>query len=411
MPFRPVFARRRRVRSTMVVAVAGLFAAAFTSTATRDASPAARPVPETCAATVDADYAAVARRVYQQAVVGPNARDSVRRLQRSRALADAVARDDPAATRDALRPLLRADITRIVVAHGRRVLTDIGHVPAIAPVNGVIKDAAGTPVGTYRLSVFDDAGLAAIVHGLTGAEVALRAGDRLLVSAGTPRPRLARGRYSVTRLRGTAFPSGPVAISLFTGPPGRGLCRASASATTASATAAVGKRLYEGERTSAQTRHVLAVVAHDPRLVRAVATDDPAALRAQIIRFFRDPSLHVVRIRAVTAGGALVNDVGGPDVLAPVSAPVRAHGAVVGTVTLSVQDETGYIKLIRRFTGAQAVLRTPSGPVPGSVVTPAPQPLPGAGTVDISGGTYVISSFAATAFPANPLRISLLIGR
>ena len=377
MPFRPVY-----VRSTLAVTVAGLFAAALASTAAHDASPAPRPVAVSCAATVDAEYASVARRVYEQAVDGPNARDSVRRLQRSPALAAAVARDDPTGTRAALHPLLRADITRIVVAHGRRVLAATGHAPALAPISGVLKDAAGRPVGRFRLSVFDDGGLASIVHGLTGATVALRAGDRLVASAGAS----VRGRSFVSRLRGTAFPSGPLAISLVTRPPGRGLCRTSASATTANAIAAVGKRLYEGERSSAQTRHVLAVVAGDPRFVRAVATDDPAAVRAQIIRFFRDPSLHVVRIRAVTAAGALVNDVGGPDVLAPVSAPLRSGGSVVGTVTLSVQDDAGYVKLVRRFTGARAVLGTPSA------------------------GADVRSSFTATAFPATPLPISFVIG-
>jgi hypothetical protein len=330
---------------------------------------------------VGAEYASVARRVYQDAVDGPNARDSVRRLERSRTLADAVARDDPAATRAALRPLLRADITRIVVVHDRRVLAAVGDAPALAPVGGVLKDA-GTPVGSFHLSVFDDGGLASIVHGLTGAAVAVHAGDRLVASAGTP----ARDGSSISGLRGAAFPSGPLAISLVTRPPGPALCRATARATTASATVAVGKRLYEGERTSAQTRHVVAVVAHDPRFIHAVATDDPAALRAQIIRFFRDPSLHVVRIRAVTAAGRLVNDVGGPDVLAPVSAPLRAHGAVVGTVTLSVQDDAGYLKLVHRFTGARAVLGMPSGGADGS------------------------TSFTATGFPATPLPISFVIG-
>lgn len=73
-----------------------------------------------------------------------------------------------------------------------------------------------------------------------------------------------------------------------------------------------------------------------------------------------------MRIRAVTAGGRLVNDVGGPYVLAPASAPVRSRGHVVGRVTLSIQDDTGYIKLTHRFTGAAVVLRTLAGEVPGS---------------------------------------------
>ena len=99
---------------------------------------------------------------------------------------------------------------------------------------------------------------------------------------------------------------------------------------------------------------------------------------------------HVVRIRATDAHGRLVNDVGGPFVLAPASAPVELHGRRVGTATLSIQDDTGYIKLMRRFTGAGVALYTAGGAVPGST------PLRGE-----------VFSFTATAFPSGPLRISL----
>ncbi|WP_028062807.1 hypothetical protein [Solirubrobacter soli] len=350
------------VRAITSVAAAGCLAAGLASSSAQD-----RPAPAdtSCAAA----YTSVARRIYEQAVDGPNLRASVRRIERSKAVASAVAAGDPAATRAALRPLLRADIVRIAIMRHGRVLADAGHAAALAPATGTIDDA-GVPVGTFRLSVLDDAALARIIHGLTGARVVVRAG---VTSRG---------------ISGTAYPSGPLSISLST----RDRCDS-----TASAIARVGKRLYRQERGSAQTAHVLAVVAHDPRFARAVATDDPVALRTQIIRFFRVPSLHVVRIRATTASGALVGDVGGPYVLAPASAPVRLHGATVGTVTLSIQDDAGYIKLIRRFTGARAILTTPAGQVPGSASAP--------------GRADAVASFDATAFPADPLRISLLIRR
>jgi len=86
---------------------------------------------------------------------------------------------------------------------------------------------------------------------------------------------------------------------------------------------------------------------------------DPVGLRVQIVRFFRDPRLHVVRIRATTPAGAVIGDVGGPKVLAPASRVVRRHGAAIGRVTLSVQDDAGYVKLVRRFTGATVQLGTP----------------------------------------------------
>jgi hypothetical protein len=264
---------------------------------------------QTCAQAVESELRDVALRVYDQAASGGNVASSEQRLARSSALATAVAHGDAAATREALRPLLRAQIQRIVVTRGSSVLADLGTGAALAPVHGVLRDAAGAPVGRYTFSVGDDAGIGGLIHALTGAEVVMRAGGRRVAATST----VSGKRYAVS------------------------------------------------------------------------------TLRAAIVCFFQDPSLHAVRIRAVTSDGELVNDVGGPYVLAPASAPVRSHGRVIGRVTLSVQDDTGFIKLMRRFAGADVILRTPAGPVPGSH----------------AGRTYQAFSFTAQAFPSGPLRISL----
>jgi hypothetical protein len=135
-------------------------------------------------------------------------------------------------------------------------------------------------------------------------------------------------------------------------------------------------------------------VARDRGFEYAVARDDPAELRARIVHFFRIPALHVVRIRAVTASGRLVNDVGGPFVLAPASAPVRLRGRRVGTVTLSVQDDAGYIKLMERFTGAAVALRAGDTVVPGSAAIAARLRL----------------GFEVSRFPSGPLEVTLAPG-
>jgi hypothetical protein len=192
-----------------------------------------------------------------------------------------------------------------------------------------------------------------------------------------------------------AYPSGPLNIGLKFPQPASALCGSSAEATKANAVASVGERLSVAEATGARTRHVLKIVAKDPRFILAVEHRDPVALRAQIVRFFQDPHLHVVRIRANDARGHLINDVGGPYVLAPAKAVVKSHGRRVGMVTLSIQDDGGYIKLMHRFTGAIVILQTNQGEVPGS-------------NHPVRGQRYVASSFEATAFPAGPLRISLL---
>jgi hypothetical protein len=333
-----------------------------------------------CAPTVDATLRGVAMRIYAQAADGPNVVSATRRLARSPALARAVERGEAAQTRAALRPLLRSQIHRIVVTRGRRVLASLGTSRALAPVRGVIHDARGRPIGRYTLAVADDPAIVGIIRALTGAEVRILPADR-------PAPGHATASFAAT-----AFPSGAVRVWLLGG--AAPACGSTPAQTTAATIGAIATRLYRVEAGGPSTRRVLRYMADDRRFVAAVAGDDPVALRAAIVRFFRTPSLHVVRVRATTADGRLVGDVGGPFVLAPASTVVREpDGRVVGRVTLSVQDDTGYMKLIRRFTGFGVVMRTASGEVPGS--SPA-----GAGPPTFG--------FTATAFPDGVLDVALV---
>jgi hypothetical protein len=372
-----------------------------------------------CVATVHAVVLGVAQRVYAQAVHGRNLATSVRRVGRSRALAATVARDDPAAVRAALRPLLRAQIQRIVVTGAHRVLADEGIGPALAPVTGVVRGPGGEPVGRYTLSVGQDAGIAHTIRAVTGAQVVMRGGGRAVATApGLARRALPRSgtatiagaTYAVSSFAGSAFPAGPLRVWVLSPRGGRAPCASSRAATVAATVGGVGERLLADEQRGAATARVLRAVAADPRVVAAVAHDRPAALRAAIVALFRDPTLHVVRIRATRAGGRLVGDVGGAYVLAPASAAVRSGGRVIGRVTLSIQDDTGYMKLMHRFTGAQVVLRTAAGQVPGSTLAPGPARLPGDGRVTYRGTTYRVVSFTGRAFPSGAVRISLLVG-
>jgi hypothetical protein len=286
-------------------------------------------------------------------------------------MARAVGRGDAGATRAALRPLLRADIHRIVVLRGHRVLASFGGAGALGPARGVIRDPAGAPVGRFVLASGTEGGVAGVIRSVTGAQVVVGGG------AGAARS-----------IAAEAFPSGPLRIALRFPAPAR--CGPTPAATVADTIGAVGERLFAAERGGERTSGVLHAVARDPRFARAVAARDPAALKTQVDRLFADPHLHLVRIRATDTAGRLIGDVGGPYVLAPASAAVRLRGRRVGTVTLSIQDDTGYIKLMRRFTGASVELYTASGVVPGST------PLHGA-----------VFSFTATAFPSGPLQVSL----
>jgi hypothetical protein len=303
-----------------------------------------------CSATIHRTLRTIAMRVYDQAAGGQNVADATRRVAGSSGLAHAVARGDARATRAALRPLLKAQIHRIVVTRGARVLADVGTAPALAPVHGVIRDAAGAPVGRYTMAVNDRAAVVGIIHGLTGARVLVR---------GARRP--PGGRHARTSFAATAFPSGARRIWLVFGPSTRP-CASSPRQTVAQTIAAVGRRLYGVEAGGPSTRRALRHVAHDRRFLRAVAHDDPIGLRAAIVRFFRIHALHMVRVRATLPDGHLIGDVGGPLVLAPASTTLHdRRGRVLGRVTLSVQDDTGYAKLMHRFTGAGVVLRTRAG--------------------------------------------------
>jgi hypothetical protein len=206
--------------------------------------------------------------------------------------------------------------------------------------------------------------------------------------------------------RGGAARRPPTLVARLTGAPIRA-CAPSAAQTVADAVGAVGERLVHAEAHGPEVARALRLAARDPAFVGAVRTRDAAALRAAIVRFFEVKRLHIVRVRAVTESGQLVGDVGGPFVLAPASRRIRVHGRTVGRVTLSIQDDAGYIKLMRRFTGAGVVLRSARGVVPGSA--PAPAVVPERGIVEDGGRRVAVFAFTTAAFPSGPLRVALLV--
>jgi hypothetical protein len=166
--------------------------------------------------------------------------------------------------------------------------------------------------------------------------------------------------------------------------PAPAACGTGSAATVADTVAAIGRRLVHAEATGPEAARALRIVSRDPGFVSAVRRRGDAALRTAIVRFFRARQLHIVRVRATAR------------VLAPASRTIRdPRGRIVGRVTLSVQDDAGFIKLMRRFTGADVVLRTPSGVVPGS--SPAPRP-----------GEFT-AAFTTRAFPAGPLHVSVAV--
>ena len=93
--------------------------------------------------------------------------------------------------------------------------------------------------------------------------------------------------------------------------------------------------------------------------------------------------------------------------LAPVHGTLHSGGHVVGHFEMAIQDDAGYLKLAHLFTGAEVLMRTGSRQVMGTL-SPGPATVPDRGEVAYHGRNYQAYSFVGEAFPAGPLRISLL---
>jgi hypothetical protein len=364
------------MRRSGAVAVLALPAALVACGASSSSTPE-----RTCSATVRSELIAVARRIYAQAAAGPNEVAAVARLHRSSALARAVVARDPRAIRAALGPVIHDRIVRIDISAGGRTLVRIGTAPAFAPVRGLI----GAGAGGYVLSVGDQRSFEAITRGLTGAAVRFGGSGGISFPAQT-------------------FPGTRTSVHLALPAQPRVVCGASAADTRASTIGLVGRNLIDAETRDASAQIALRHAANNAAFRRAIASGDPAAMRAAIIGFFRDSRFHIVRVRAWN-GARLITDVGGPFVISPATATIPG----VGRFMLSVQDDTGYIKLIHRFTGADVVLHTGARTVPGSNLFPGPPYAAGLTTVRYGGRTYRAYGFSAPAFPSGRLHVSLLV--
>jgi hypothetical protein len=344
-----------------------------------------------CTRAARAELVDIARRIYAQAAGGRNTAAATRRVQRSRALALAVAARDPAATRAALRPLIKHQITRIEITAGHRTLARYGTTPAYGPSSGTLR-LGGRPVGRYVLAVSRRRDFSGLVRELTGATAAFH-------SAAAP----AAGPV----LPATLFPHGRAVLTLTLPSAPAGVCGPTAADTRAAVAGTVATRLLDAETRGAGARRAIRMAERNPAFRAAVASGDPRALRAAIIGFFRDKRFHIVRVRAWNRAG-LIGDVGGPYVLSPVTGTVHGRGgAVAGRFMLSIQDDTGFIKLMHRFTGTQVTLRAPQGVVPGSDL-PAGTPFAtGLHAVTASGRAWRAVGLRGTVFPGGPLDITL----
>jgi hypothetical protein len=184
-------------------------------------------------------------------------------------------------------------------------------------------------------------------------------------------------------------------------------CGSNSAAAIAGIDAAVAHGIYLGELRSKEVSADLAHVIDSPALLSALEGNDTAAVRSAVHTIVYTPHWHIVRLRVVKAGHVLA-DVGGPDVIAPISGVLRRNGRVLGGYVMSVQDDLGYVKLVTRFIGVPIDVYREGSFVMGTL-EPAPSQLREGETVKAGSTSYRAQLLSAEAFPSGALGIALLL--
>ena len=420
--------------TTFAIRASGLLAATVAvagcgsgSGATGDATARARAAAETapqspaaCPGTVMHTLGQIAKHVYHEGISSERTRTAFRLIARSAALREALERNDPRAVQAAAQALIASGrITNLRVLRGAsggesaaEILADVGGA-AVTPLRGTITSASGAPIARFVTSVWADSGIVAETNGLAESSTVLRAGGRTIAGsfalpAGELPPkgtlRVGGVAYRYSSIAADRYPSGSLRIYVFRPARAvRALCGATPRDTLVNTLAGVARVIYAGEAGSrAQTQ--VRRVQRDPALLRAAAARDPEATRLAINALLTE---HIVRLR-VSVGGRLLRDVGGPDVLAPVSGVLGVGGRTIGTFVLSIQDDEGYMRLVRRLGGMRMLMYAGQKLVKNSLGA-APGTVPESGSYAYRGGLFRTFTLRASAFPSGPLRIQVLV--
>jgi len=438
---RPDMAGRRllasrplRARAAGALALLGALASIAGCGGALDARPAAHVtaaapaaadgVSNACASAALSTLVSVLERVYHEGVLSERTASAQHLIANSLPLRAAVEAGNRPAARAAARTLLKTGhLTNVTIVRGNRTLVDMGG-PALAPLHGTLEAADGTPIASYTASVWADSGFLMEAGGITQGIVALRSAggaDNGRIAGSPPLPAgvdssegaltHAGVAYRYTSFPVLAYPSGSLRAYLLM--PSRTLaklCGASTEDTAVNTLRHVAELIYASELGRSAHIQVRRVQRNRP-LLEAVAHRDSEATRLAIDALLNQ---HIVRLR-VNVEGRLLRDVGGPYVLAPVSAPLRLGGHTIGRLTLSIQDDEGYLRLARRLAGLDVLMymnpahpqlvKDSLGPMPG----PALASVPASGSYRYAGRDYRVFTVNAQAFPSGPLVIRVLV--
>jgi hypothetical protein len=384
---------------------------------------ASSATPSSCPQTVMATLGSVLGRVYREGVNSERTASAEHLIEYSRPLREAIEAASSAAARTVAKELIATGhMTNLqVTTSSGRVLVATGG-KAIAPLSGSVKNAAGVPIATYRTSVWSDGGFSSEASGIAEGLVALRAGDRSVGGTMTLPPGALPAQGSVTHdgkvyqyasFAGELYPSGSAQIYLLKPLSAiEKLCGATEDDTVVNTLEHVANLIYEAEggpRTLPQIRRVQTNVP----LLEAVAARNPYTTASAVAALLHH---HLVRLR-VLAGGQVLDDDGGPWVLAPVRAPLRFKGHKIGSIVLSIQDDEGYLRLTHRLAGLDVLMymnepgsskpqlvKNSLGPGVGGLET-----VPAKGSFTYKGHSFRAFTVHATAFPSGPLTIRVLV--
>jgi hypothetical protein len=185
-------------------------------------------------------------------------------------------------------------------------------------------------------------------------------------------------------------------------------CGPASTTTLAGVYAAVSRGIYAAETRSREVTADRAHITGSRALLSALASNDQGAVYAAVHALVYTPHWHIVRIRVLKAGRT-VADVGGPDVIAPLSGALRWRGRTLGTYVMSVQDDAGFVKLVSRFVGIPVNLYKGGSLVMGTLRPPPPSTVSSGATVSVGGVSYRAYVYSARAFPSGTLRVALFV--
>jgi hypothetical protein len=184
-------------------------------------------------------------------------------------------------------------------------------------------------------------------------------------------------------------------------------CGPATAATISSVDDSVAQRIYVGELSGAELGVDIAHVTGSAELLNALDHGDQRAVYAAVHALVYTPRWHIVRLRVIQYGRVLA-DVGGPDIIAPISGTLRFKGRTVGSFVMSVQDDLGYVKLVSRFIGVPIDLYRAGSFVMGTL-KPPPASLANRESLTIGHSEYQTAVLNTTAFPAGTLKVALFV--